>query len=248
MPNHVINKLVVITENETELKNFLNSIKNKEDDNRVIDFNNILPMPEELKNTEASTRIDDAILYFLYKENRFDECEKYLSYPRKLENIKTFDTKEEKECNEMYELGKYYIGLYDKYGYKNWYEWSKVNWGTKWNAYNTYYDYVEKNEACIMFTTAWVDVAELIQELAKQNPNIDFEYKCASEDIGTCCVNAYSNDDEEGELYIEFLEYNSEEALETYCECWAEDFENFYVGEDGYWRNRIWEEDDDDWE
>ena len=85
-----------------------------------------------------------------------------------------------------------------------------------------------------------------MEKLAKQNPNIDFEYKCASEDVGTCCVNAYTSDEVEGELYVEYLDNDSEEAIQMYCECWGYDFDDFYRDEKGYWHNREWEESDDD--
>lgn len=60
MPNHVTNRLTIIGD-ENKIKECLNAIKGvwkdyPEDDNRRIDFNKIIPMPEEIKNTQAPNR------------------------------------------------------------------------------------------------------------------------------------------------------------------------------------------------
>lgn len=53
MPNHVTNILRVTAENEEEI---FNAIKGEGED-QFIDFNKILPMPEDLKGTTYPTRI-----------------------------------------------------------------------------------------------------------------------------------------------------------------------------------------------
>lgn len=66
MPNHISNRLVVTANSNEELQNFLASIKGDtivDDQEQVIDFNRIIPMPLPLRNTEASSRTDDAIYY-----------------------------------------------------------------------------------------------------------------------------------------------------------------------------------------
>lgn len=246
MPNHVQNKLIVSAQSEVELTNFLQSIRCKDDEERVIDFNTIIPMPQDLRDTECSSRVSNAIEYFLYKENRTDKIQKFNNCTININFMKSLDSKEENERNEIYNLGKKYVELYEKYGYHNWYDWSLAHWGTKWNAYDTYIEVEGNTYASICFTTAWSDVTELMEKLAKQNPNIDFEYKCASEDVGTCCVNAYTSVEVEGELCVDYLDNDSEEAIQMYCECWGYDFDDFYRDEKGYWHNREWEESDDD--
>lgn len=242
MPNNVQNKLIVSAQSEVELTNFLQSIRGKDVEESVIDFNTIIPMPQDLRDTEYSSNVVNAIEYFLYKENRTDEVKNFHRYTIDIDIdfMKSLDSKEESKRNEIYNLGKKYVELYEKYGYHNWYDWSKAHWGTKWNAYDSYIEVDGKTNASIVFTTAWTDVSELMRELAKQNPNIDFEYMCASEDIGTYCVNAYTS--VEGELCVDYLDCDSEEAIQTYCECWGYDFNDFYRDEDGYWNNRDWEE------
>lgn len=60
MPNHVTNKLTICGD-ENKIKECLSAIKGvwidyPKENNRRIDFNKIIPMPEEIKNTQAPNR------------------------------------------------------------------------------------------------------------------------------------------------------------------------------------------------
>lgn len=104
MPNHVQNILNIESENDDLI---LSYIKNEET-NQFIDFNKVLPMPEELENTCSPVRI-------ISKEERAKALESGIP--------NTGLTIEEKDK------------LVDKYGHADWYSWRLENWGTKWNAY-----------------------------------------------------------------------------------------------------------------
>lgn len=65
-----------------------------------------------------------------------------------------------------------------KYGYPNWYEWSCEQWGTKWNASETY---VNEN-GVITFDTAWSCPLGIIDKLSK---HVDFKIAYADEDLGS---------------------------------------------------------------
>lgn len=62
MPNHITNRLTINGTDE-QVKEVLDFLKSKTTDEegyrRAIDFNNIIPMPEELANTTESNRPDD---------------------------------------------------------------------------------------------------------------------------------------------------------------------------------------------
>jgi len=77
-------------------------------------------------------------------------------------------TKEEKNTSEK---------LIEKYGSNNWYDWSCVNWGTKWNGVtdNPY----SEGEGIIHFRTAWSYPEGFIEALSKKFPNelIEFEWE-----------------------------------------------------------------------
>ena len=66
------------------------------------------------------------------------------------------------------------------YGEHNWYDWCIENWGTKWDAYNSFID----DEERITFDTAWEGVPKIIGMLSQKFPNSDFDYKYADEDAG----------------------------------------------------------------
>lgn len=64
-----------------------------------------------------------------------------------------------------------------------WYDWCIENWGTKWNACNTYV--VSDNE--VEFDTAWSCPINIFIELSKQFSDVEIEVEYADEDIGYNC-------------------------------------------------------------
>lgn len=67
------------------------------------------------------------------------------------------------------------------YGSDNcWYDWSINNWGTKWDAYNSFID----SQYRITFDTAWSGVPKLMGLLSQKFPGVIFDYKYADEDAG----------------------------------------------------------------
>lgn len=61
-----------------------------------------------------------------------------------------------------------------------WHTWNTNNWGTKWGGYS----YETEKFGTYTFETAWCGVPDLMAELSKQNPEIQFEYTYADEDTG----------------------------------------------------------------
>lgn len=62
-----------------------------------------------------------------------------------------------------------------------WLTWNRKNWGTKWSGYC----YESENYGTYTFETAWNGIPDLMTELSKQNPEIEFEYTYADEDTGS---------------------------------------------------------------
>jgi hypothetical protein len=80
--------------------------------------------------------------------------------------------------------------LIKSYGYDNWYSWRCDNWGTKWNAYEVYWEdeihpvgstYITG----VQFDTAWSTPAPIIEALAKAYPDVTIRVCYADEDIGS---------------------------------------------------------------
>lgn len=250
MPNHIQNRLVVTANSYEELNDFLLRIKRTEQidgEYPIIDFDKIIPMPKALRDTEASTRTDEAIYYYLVKTNQTEMVNRILRYPD-VYTMDRFADKSETELNELLEIGKKYVEIFKECGAKDWYDWSCANWGTKWNAYNTYLETIDEYSVVLSFQTAWCGVPQIIEKLTEMFPTFIFDYKYADEDMGQNCGEGYGED---GEFSFQMLLGGSEEAIEAYALCWDYDIENFYQDDEGYWHNREyeedeWEEDEDD--
>ena len=244
MPNHISNRLVVTANSNEELQNFLASIKGDtivDDQEQLIDFNRIIPMPLPLRDTEASSRTDDAIYYYLVKTNQEEMVSSILRHPQ-FYTMDRFANRNETELNELLEIGKKYVEIFKECGAKDWYDWSICHWGTKWNAYETYLETLDEYSVLITFQTAWSGVPNIIQKLTEMFPTITFDYKYADEDMGYNCGEGYG---ENGEFSFLMLQGGSEDAIRTYTECWDCDFDSFYQDDEGHWHNREWEDDED---
>ena len=242
MANRISNQLIVTTNTNEELQNFLSAIKGDnimDGQQQDIDFNKIIPMPLPLRDTEASSAVDDAIYYYAYKTNQLELCKKIL---RNISfyNMDRFKNKTESEFTEMYQTGEVYVGYYNEFGAKDWYDWSINNWGTKWNAYYTSVTMLSDTTAEIDFDTAWSGVPDIVLKLIEMFPSLKFEYLFADEDMGYNCGEGYSKN---GEFYFEMLEPCSVEAMRTYAICKGYEIDDFYQDSDGHWHNREWEDD-----
>ena len=75
--------------------------------------------------------------------------------------------------------------LKKQHGFDNWYDWSIMNWGTKWNACNTE---VELNENVLNYTfeTAWDAPREIVRALEHMKEtilkDISIDWNCEHED------------------------------------------------------------------
>lgn len=245
MPNHIQNRLVVTANSNEELKDFLLRIKSTEQfdgKEQEIDFNQIIPMPTILRGTEASSRTDDAIYYYLVKTNQEEMVSSILRHSH-LYTMDRFVGRNENELNELLEIDKKYVEIFKECGAKDWYDWSCDNWGTKWNAYETYLHELNECSVILLFQTAWCGVPRIIQKLTEMFPTITFDYKYSDEAMGYNCGEGYGED---GEFSFLMIQGGSEETIETYALCWDYDIDNFYQDDEGYWHNREWEEEDEE--
>ena len=159
MPNYVQNELEIDTNGDKILlESVLEYIKNNDE---VIDFDKIKPMPNELKGTSSPANIV-----------KDEELEKKLK--EHSTGIQSLGGRPISESESFY--------LKKKYGYDNWYDWCNANWGTKWNTHET-----TKYENTISFQTAWSSPAEIIQELSAYFNTVVFKVRFADEDMGSNC-------------------------------------------------------------
>lgn len=163
MPNHITNRLTIIG-TEEQVKRVREAIIGEHED-QLIDFNKVAPIPKELKGTVAPMTI--------ISQEEYDEQE------RRIANNELSDMEKQWGLSRKLtkELSEEYIA---KFGADNWYTWQRANWGTKWNAY----DQIELDENCIEFNTAWATPYELLVNLSKMFPEVEFLVEYADEDFG----------------------------------------------------------------
>ncbi len=72
MPNYVANRVLIIGK-KSMLSKILSFIKSDEDEDRAIDFNKIIPMPEEMKGTDAPSNVPNEELIKKYGSDNWYE-------------------------------------------------------------------------------------------------------------------------------------------------------------------------------
>jgi len=151
MPNHIVNVLTINT-NPDRLKEIRELMADEED---LISFDRILPMPESLDLTDGS--------------------EAHVArYPEDFAGYKDrshFNMAVYNQCLENIRL----------HGHPTWYGWSTEHWGTKWNAYQI----VERAPNVIEFQTAWSTPLPVFKTLASRFPDVEFVVEFADEDFGS---------------------------------------------------------------
>lgn len=193
----MINKVKLLGSQE-RIDEILKAIKNDEKDIGSIDFDKIIPMPEELNLTSGSIEYD-AINAYLSAVNPSNEQfegipkmdqEKFNNlviemndqkyFTKYCANLKPQEISESGFKENLIELGEKYVSNFQKYKSTTWYDWSINNRGSKWNAY----DMQPLKDNTITFSTAWSMVMPVISKIAEMNPDIKIEYMWADEDIG----------------------------------------------------------------
>jgi len=199
MPNNTTNRLEVnASKSEFEkIKKFVKSkevIEGKKTIN-ALDFNNIIPMPEELKNVTSPVHIVSQAEY----DKAVIQRDKDIKEKKHEWSISTLPLT--KEMQEDY---------LKKYGSDNWYDWAVKNWGTKWGAYD-----ISKWEGQeLKFFTAWSPPLPVIEKLSKKFPKAVFILRYADEGgsfVGECIF-------ENGEANDNCLSSNNEGFEDMFCD------------------------------
>lgn len=176
---------------------------------------------EKLKGTSTSFYGNYFEKIYSCKKYTLEELEKVAKeFEEKLNSGKQdrFNEVDYKELgvNNLEDLGNVYINNILQYGADSWYDWCCENWGTKWNASDTYI--IDDNE--IEFSTAWSCPVNIFKELSKQFSGVEIVVDFADEDIGSNCGKiTFLN----GEIE-EYIVGDTDFALEV----WGYDKEEYY--------------------
>ena len=222
MPNHVTNRLEIIADNETVQKvmNFLKGVNEEDGTPCHIDFNKIIPMPKELLiEASSSGKLGMEYLTAMQRKPLYTQDD--------LATIQRVEELQEKYRKEVLQLGASYLSNLEKYGYPTWYEWSIATWGTKWNAYDQYFE--EPN--LLWFNTAWESVPLLIQKLSEVFPEVELHYAYADENLG---FNVGRGIIQNGEIDMTIPDGGSNEAFEIMFFVKPDMEEYFELTDEGY--------------
>lgn len=163
MPNYTRTKIYGTKKQIKELFDKIGSYN--ESNTPVIDFNKLIPMPEDVKNTKADGFNDDGFVYFLY-ENPYIDTSFFARSdlddinPERGHRIANRYSTE--ELNQLRKAGEKQYDNLKNYGARHWYDWSYRNWGTKWNAMEAEVNFDDEHPY-ISFDTAWCAPAPIIE-------------------------------------------------------------------------------------
>lgn len=225
MANYYQSSLTIRGVRDT-IEEIFSLIKNDED-KRVIDFNKVIPMPEDLQIDAESD--PELIIILLLRQSRLSLC--YGPYSHEVtmarERYEKMDDKRKKHAEEMAE--KYLTNIV-KYSYANWYSWHIDKWGTKWNSIDGYGTQRREGDT-IYFETANGFCEPVIEALSKQYPDVEFIYEAADEDIGSNTIKGtYKNGEFDG-----VREHRTPAAFDIAFEMYPDKKKDFRQLPDGTW-------------
>jgi len=180
MPNWCANRLQVIGPSET----IAAIVAATKMDHGEFDFHGVAPMPKDLDITTSKWGTE--ILY--------GDWAKVLEYPtwrdRFIELTGGHLPASREEMIELIERGApgnefvWSFGLdearqakanQEKYGFKDWQEWTLANWGTQSNSNQVEIESQAPESFSVVFSTAWSPPIRLVQALCEQYPDLKIE-------------------------------------------------------------------------
>ena len=208
MPNNVLNKLIFLDADKETIRKIKEEVMVISDGEETedcgygtIDFNRIIPMPEELNIEEGPSIILSVATYLLaacphtidagVEKLSIDDFKKlYAKYGREFISYDVLKTAYETAFqanaagrNEFLWYGERFCRNYLNYGHIYWYPWRFDKWNTKCNAY----DFWTYDPDGLIFCTAWRPPHPIVEELSKRYPSVTIRHEWADEDYGANC-------------------------------------------------------------
>ena len=161
MPNHITSQVRIGGSKKATAKLVKDSklIQDGDVERNEFDFNAVIKMPPELLITSGSN-VDLGMA--AYNQAHYDKEAKYSWWAERYPNVtgpETLKKHLEASDNDMDKQalveGKQALDNLRKHGYKDWYDWSNAQWGTKWNAYDVHYIDGGDDFIAIQLDTAW---------------------------------------------------------------------------------------------
>ena len=181
MPNWCTTSIIITGERE-DLSRIANTIG---DD---FDFDRIIPMPEELRSTTAGGHHEYRIYYGESTDQ--DDEERRAELDQEPKNRAKADQDK---------------ALLEKYGAYDWYDWSRMNWGTKWTPSDVSIE-SDEDDITIIFDTAWSFPEPILRRLSEMYPSLHFSGRAVDHWMPWGLDFEAHN----GQLSIEDLDYDQE--------------------------------------
>lgn len=232
MPNYVKNKLTISSSAFARVckECFSEDVETKE---MFFDFNKLIPMPKSMKEVECGSRTEDGLLILFANASERERMEIINLVKGDMvfngaitssweqdyrDTIKHLTPEQIEACKAMAKLA---LENKKKYGAFCWYDWACANWGTKWNACDSYTD----NEGhTIVYDTAWSAAFEIAQAISKRyGCMVTLDY--ADEDIGRNCGRMVCDNGKV--IFKRCYEAESREAYGAACELWGLDITEY---------------------
>lgn len=141
-----------------------------------LDFNTILPEPEDLEDVASGLHEYRAIGWLLNQIRKSDAMDPRRDIIR-VEKLFEFMDLYRVPAEKPNDLEKYILNII-RTGEPSWYYWRLRHWGTKWNAYQT--KIIDKDT--IAFKTAWNPVPKIIETMMVKFRIPKIDYSWVSED------------------------------------------------------------------
>lgn len=202
MPNNT-SCHVVVRGTQTDIENIIK----KHFDDKTLDFNSIIPMPEALKGiVEGSVRKWGEDLLTQNSES----ARNYIMRRAAEKNITVPDGEDVSQLShgdmlalaldvepEIIFEGLDALRCLEEYGARSWYDWSIDNWGTKWGAYYGEYETTHSEAGTskldMHFCTAWSPASPVISALSEMYPDMEIEHHFLDEGGGFAGTEVYAN-------------------------------------------------------
>lgn len=177
MPNYVDNILTVNGPNVADIVAFVRTEK------REFDFNNVIPMPQELKHSRADSDADFGLI-MVGIPNPNDQsrmtAEAILSYPwitdagvTTVAELREYLSRDPR-APEFEKAARIAERCISATGYANWFDWCTRQWGTKWNAMEAGGHLINETEVVFGFRTAWYPPLPIVAKLSDLYPECTF--------------------------------------------------------------------------
>lgn len=187
MSVRITNRLL-FTGEPKRIAEIFEAIKSEKEGVGTLDFNKLIPMPEEL-DIECSSAADRGFAHYKnfvseYALSKGGKDIDYLNIPEEAEKLHLKYYKEIPE-NE-WELGRKAFRNQIKYGVRDWYHWSIQNWGLKWNAYG-FKAPEARTDNKIIFDSSDYAPHKIVRMIAEKYPDVEITHEWASEELGKYC-------------------------------------------------------------